>query len=545
MLFQRNLLAKLWQIVLSNLTGVYNWWQIGNGQSYFDRFGANVSPFTHLWTMAIDIQFYLLWPLIIFLLITFVKNKKTIFWILFVATILSALEMAIMYRPGMDTSRIYYGTDTRFFSLGLGACLALAWPTRRLRQRVAKSDSVILDGVGLFAFLGILLLVFAPVMNPITAFPYWGGMFIFSLLTTIFVGVIAHPGSHWNAWLTNPLFKWIGSRSYGIYLYQFPVMVFFEAKAPDMADYAMAYHVCEVILILGISELTYRLIEQPLGRISWQATQAYFMSLKKRTATKMRKIKAVSAGAVVLIGTIAIVTSVFVKSPDVNHSQLALRIRKNSQQQQADNAKLMGKMGQDKKINTSKAVKEAEKRAKKHPVNKKYEKYGISQVELQLAQKIKVTAIGDSVMAGSSNDLKQLMPQTIVNAAVSRQLNDVFPIIDHYKAQGGLANNVLIGLGTNGPIPKQELTQVMHKLGSKRHVFWINTYVPSREWQNSVNNLLQSSTKRYHNLTVIDWHDYVKKHPQWLYDDQTHPNPVGSKYYSAFITKEIVKHSQY
>lgn len=125
LLFQQNLLAKLNQIVVTNLLNVYNFWQIKNGQSYFERFAANESPFVHLWTMSIEGQFYIIWPLIIFLLVKFAKNKKTIFWIITALTLFSALEMAFLFKPGVDTSRIYYGTDTRFFSLGLGAMLAV------------------------------------------------------------------------------------------------------------------------------------------------------------------------------------------------------------------------------------------------------------------------------------------------------------------------------------------------------------------------------------------------------------------------------------
>lgn len=544
LLFQRNLLAKLWQIVVTNLLGIYNWWQIANGQSYFARFAGNESPFVHLWTMSIDIQFYLLWPLIIFLLISFVKNKKAIFWIIFAATVCSAIEMAVLYHPGIDTNRIYYGTDTRFFSLGLGALLAFVWPIRDLRLRIAKSDSRILDLAGLVCFFFMLVMFCSRLMNPQTAFPYWGGIFIFSLFTTLLVAVIAHPGSHWNMLLTNPLFNWIGSRSYGIYLYQFPVMIFFEDKASDMADHALLYHVIEVVIILLISEITYRLIERPLGKVTAVQVSEYISSLRRRTASNMRKFIAIIAGIIIVLGTVGILVSPVIKDHNFNNSQLAQQIKKNRLLQKASNAKLIGHMGSQKK-NKPKEIKEAEKAAKKHPVNKGFEKYGISQVQLQLARKTKVTAFGDSVMAGASADLKKLLPNAIVDAAVSRQLEDIFPLVESYQKKNAIADNVLIGLGTNGPLNSGDVAKLMHMLGKKRHVFWINTYVPDRPWQNGVNKLLQASAKRYHNLTVINWHDLAKKHPKWLYSDHTHPNPMGSKYYSAFVTKQIVKNSQF
>lgn len=544
-LFQRNLLAKLWQIVLTNLLGIYNFWQIANGQSYFARFAGNESPFVHLWTMSIDIQFYLFWPLIIFLLMTFVKRKKIIFWIIFAATILSAIEMAVLYHPGVDTSRIYYGTDTRFFSLGLGALLAFIWPIRDLRLTIAPADTRILDITGLVSLLLMLWLLCSQWMNPVTAFPYLGGIFLFSVFTTILVAVIAHPGSHWNQILTNPLFNWIGSRSYGIYLYQFPVMIFFEDKVSDMADHAAFYHLTEVVIILILSEVTYRLVERPWGKINSAQLSSYWTSLKTGKASKMRKGLAAVAGIVLLLGSIGIIVSPAIKGQNFNNSKLARQIKHNRLLQKAENAKLFGHMKREKKTGKSKAVKAAEKAAHKHPVNRKFEKYHISQVQLQLAKQVKVTALGDSVMAGASDNLKKIMPNAIIDAAVSRQLDAIYPLIDSYQRKHALADNVLIGLGTNGPFSSSDLDKIMHKLGKKRHVFWINTYVPDKPWQNQVNKLLASSVKRYHNLTVINWHDEVQKHPNWLYQDHTHPNPKGSMYYSAFIAKQIVKHSQF
>ncbi|MBA1393590.1 acyltransferase, partial [Lactobacillus sp. XV13L] len=260
LLFQRNLLVKLDQIVCTNLLSVYNFWQIANGQSYFERFATNESPFTHLWTMAINGQFYLLWPLVVFLLVKYVKKRENIARVLLGLSLVSAAEMALMYLCKVDINRIYYGSDTRFFSLGFGAVLAVLWPLDKLRTHITQHDARLLDAGGLLALGGMLVLFFSSSMNPEGAFPYYGGMLLFTLLTAILVGVIAHPCSHWNGWLTNPVFNWIGSRSYGIYLYQFPVMIFFEDKLVHLADHLLLYRTIEFVLILGRSELAYRLV---------------------------------------------------------------------------------------------------------------------------------------------------------------------------------------------------------------------------------------------------------------------------------------------
>ncbi|NRN89115.1 acyltransferase family protein [Lactobacillus helveticus] len=550
-LFQRNLLAKLNQIVFANLLNVFNFWQINNGQSYFERFANNESPFTNLWTMSIEGQFYIVCPLVIFLLVKLVKKKKRIFYFLIAVSLLSAIEMAILYLTKADINRIYYGTDTRFFSLGLGAALAVIWPVEELNPEVPKQDRILLDVIGLVSFILLLVMYFAKAMNPQQAFAYCGGMLLFSLIVCIFTGVIAHPGSHWNQIMTNKLFDWIGSRSYGIYLYQFPIMIFFESKINNLGDHPILYRVIELVLILVISEVTYRLIERPMSKITWKKTKQYFGHVFDMQAKNyVKKIQAVLAAFVLIFGSVAIAISPHVKAEDFNKSQLAQRINRNAKKQKSDNAKLIEKLKKQKKQkkqkeNDSKIIKEAAEKAKSNPVNQSYVKYGISQLDLELAQKVQVTAIGDSVMAGSSNDLKQLMPKALIDAAVSRQLNVAFGLLDNYKRQGVLADNVLIGLGTNGPFSMDDLNRIMQEVGPKRKVFWINVHVPTRDWQRPVNDLLKQGAKRYHNFIIIDWYSYSKDHPKWFYDDHTHPNITGSKYYSTFITKTIIKHSKF
>lgn len=546
--FQRNLLVKLNQIVLANILNVYNFWQIHNGQSYFERFASNESPFTNLWTMSIEGQFYILWPIIIYILVKLVRKKKTIFWILMGLSMASVIAMVALYLLKANINRIYYGSDTRFFSLGFGAALAVIWPIEELNPNVRKKEAFILDVVGLISFVLLLVMFFSKAMDPQQAFTYCGGMFLFTLDVCIFAGVVAHPGSHWNRIMTNKIFDWIGSRSYGIYLYQFPIMIFFEDKFTNIGDHPLLYHVIEVVLILLVSEITYRLIEKPMSKITWDKTKRYFARIfDLETKDYARKGRAAFAALIFIVGSAAIVVSPHVKAEDFNKTQLAERIHKNAKKQKKDNAKLIKnlKKQKKKKETKSKVMQEAIASAKKHPVNKEYVKYGISQVDLQLAHKIQLTAIGDSVMAGSSNNLKQLMPKALIDAAVSRQLVVAFGLLSNYKKQGVLADNVLLGLGTNGPFTMDDINRIMHLVGPKRMVFWINVHVPTRDWQNPVNNLLRQGAKRYHNLIIIDWYSYSKNHPNWFYGDHTHPNIKGSKYYSAFITKSIVKHSKF
>ncbi|MDD6415779.1 MAG: acyltransferase family protein [Lactobacillus porci] len=548
-LFQRNLLSKLWQIILTNLLGVYNWWQIFNGQSYFQRFANNESPFTHLWTISIDWQFYLLWPLLMAVLCSRFKKRRTIFWILLGLSVVSGLEMALLFKPGVDTSRIYYGTDTRFFSLGLGAALALLWPFEELDGRFDQADARILNWTGFAALGGMLVLMFSPLMNAQTAFPYYGGMFLFSILTAIFAAVIAAPVGIWNGLLTNPVFNWIGSRSYEIYLYQFPVMIFFEDKVTNLADHVLAYRLTELALIMLVSEAAFRLVERPAKDFAWASVPGHLKAMvdKSNKNYRSRGLTACFTLCFVL-GTAGILASPFVKADNTKDTQLFKTINSNSKKQAEMNRKAIADLKKQQAQKAAASQKQASAKSAKSkskskkfakPVNREFEKYGISQNDLQIAQKLGVTAVGDSVMASSSDLLHKLMPNAIIDAAVSRQADTAISLLQEYAQKGELQQKVLIGLGTNGPFTDGEVKQIMQIIGPKRQLFWINVHVPTRSWQNQVNDQLQQEAKKYKNFQVIDWYGYSASHPDWFYGDKTHPNDLGQNYYSAYVVKHI------
>lgn len=555
-LFQRNLLGNLHKIVVTNLLNVYNWWQIVNGQSYFERFANNESPFTHLWTLSIEGQFYIIWPILLVLMLKLLKKRSGIFNVTIILAFASALLMAVLYQPHVDPSRIYYGTDTRMFSILFGCALAILWPSARLKQSIEKRDRILLDTIGIVCFVGMAFLFLQ--LTDQGAALYRGGMFLFTFLATVLVAVIAHPGADWNAVLTNKLFRWIGSRSYGIYLYQFPVMIFFESKMTNIADHQVLYHVIEAILILAISEISYRFIEQPLAKFDYAQTGAFFKQLFnfKHVQSVGSRVISFAAIAIFVLGMTGVVQATTVKPDQANNSELAQKINKNKKANSKHNAKLISEA---KKANAEKqriaknaalsksaslaSQKAAESQAKKHPVNEDMEKYGLTQVELQKAQSMQVTAFGDSVMLDGQSMLQRIFPKMVMKADVGKQMVAVPGEAKALADQGALADTILVGLGTNGPFTPQQMDQLMAVFGPSRHVYWINVRVPTREWQNDVNSTLSAATKKYKNLTVIDWFSYANSHDDWFYDDRVHPNTTGGPYYAAFIAKHLLEDS--
>ncbi|WP_225047314.1 acyltransferase family protein [Lacticaseibacillus kribbianus] len=577
-LFSRDLLLNFHKIVLTNLTFTYNWWQIFNGQSYFARFANNESPFVHLWTLSIEGQFYLLWPLLFLLLVKLVKKPERRFQVTLGIAVLSGLWMTILalVHPTGDPSRLYYGTDTRLFGLMLGAALAFIWPSTKLARHLNRRAAAALDLVGTAAVLAMVWGMLSLDADGRAA--YLGGMFGFTVATVLLVAVVASPATIWGKLLSNPVFHWVGSRSYGIYLYQFPVMIFWENGFKNIADHPVLYPVLEVLLILGISELSYRFIEQPLAHYDYRKLAASVRALFDRSqALRRTRIVCGVAAVILALGTVGLVMAPGVKDT-ANDSAVAKKLRANqddkaqhdkelaaarkrvaaakkaaaaAKSSSAESAKSSSaKSSSAKSSSASSSAKAASSSTKssssasstKPGVNADYVRYGISQDALTKAQGVTLTAVGDSVMLDAKPGLQKLMPKAFVDASVSRQLYKSVDIVKSYARTGALANVVVIGLGTNGSFTTTQMGEMMRAIGSTRQVFWINVHVPTRPWQNSVNGTLAGATKQYPNLTVIDWQRYCQGHRDWFYDDLVHPNPEGAKYYVAFVTREIMAH---
>lgn len=524
-LFARDLLTNIRAVITTNLLYVYNWYQVAHHESYFDKFGTQ-SPFTHLWSLSIEGQFYLFWPLIIIVLLKFVKKKQPIFDTMIILAFISALLMAILYRTGQDPSRVYYGTDTRMFSILLGAALAVVWPSTALKKDLPTNLRMLLDVVGGGALL-LLCLMFMQ-MTGESALVYRGGMFFFSVLSMILVAVVAHPGADLNRLLTNRLFTWIGKRSYGIYLYQYPVLVFFESKI-NVADHSFLYALIEVALILILSDLSYRFLELPLQHFDYSKTWSTFKEFCRRDSSYGNKRwYMLIPGLIVLLAVVGATTSTTSGSEAKKDTALEKTIKENDKKVAEQNKNIASKTASTKESSSSATTNAAKQ-------------FDLTESEVAKAKQLQITAVGDSVLADASTTLQEIFPNMYIDAKVGRQVREVIPVLQSLAQSGKLADTVLLSEGTNGPYSEQELEQIMMIIGKKRKLYWINVHVPTRRWQDQVNNDLKTATKKYPNLKVIDWYTYSKDHPEWFYDDNVHPNPEGLKYYGPYVARQILK----
>lgn len=517
-LFQRNLLNNLRGVVVSSLLYFNNYWQIENQLSYFDRF-HNPNPFTHLWSLSVEGQNYLILPLIFLLFYQVIRKKRNLATFFLLGSILSAIWMAICFKPGIDPTAVYDSTFTRLSSIWLGASLAIVWPSNRLKTQISVQAKKTLDIAGVIALLGIIISFLT--LSAQSSFLYYGGMYLVSILSAVLVAATAHPGADFNRFLTNPVFDYIGKRSYGIYLYQFPVMIFYESVVKNINHYLWLHTIAEVALILAVSELSYRLIEVPCRRYDYSQLKTQVTEWFRLPAVSKEKIMSIPVIFVCCVALFGIFTAPANQKDDIQKAFEAT-IAKNKKA--ADATKTTQ--------STTEVI---------HTTNEIANKYQLTDKQLLKAQQMNLTMVGDSVMLGAVEEIKEIFPNVVVDADIGRQLYNGEQIIQALLDKKLLANTVVIGLGTNGVYTEENFHKMMTVIGKKRKVYLLNAYVPTQRWQGDINRFLSKMADEYKNITLIDWYDLGKEHEDWFEEDHVHLKQEGQIGYTALIAQTILK----
>lgn len=256
---------------LSSVFYVNNWYLIFHQVSYFENFGPP-SPIGHLWSLSIEEQFYVIWPLLLLTLIRLLRRQgKLVIYVLSGAAV-SAIAMALLYLPGTDPSRVYYGTDTRAFAILIGAALAVVWPSWRLTDRISSRASSLLD---LFGSAGMLILFI--MMNQTNEYDpslYPVGFLFLSIVTAVIIAVLVHPASRLGSILAAKPLSWIGKRSYSLYIWHYPVIIL-SSPAANAEETVFADILLQLTLIFMLSALSYRFVEEPIrrGHLWWNPSK--------------------------------------------------------------------------------------------------------------------------------------------------------------------------------------------------------------------------------------------------------------------------------
>ena len=494
---------------LSSLFGLSNIYQIYSGMSYFERSG-DLFPLLHTWSLSIEIQFYIIFPFLIYL---FKKMKLNVKFIAAIIIILSLISGSIMiYKEYMnyDISAIYYGTDTRIFSILIGSAFYFLFKNKKLNLKRANILS--------YVFLGIIVVITLSV-DYSSKSNYYGFLYLISILggfitvTSLKTGFLDFKGP-----IAKPLSK-LGEHSYVYYLWQYPIMIY-SLEYFKWSD--IDYNYTVILQIIILSEISYKfLIESRQGSII------------------LRRIFLVIYVAILVFLPI---------STESNSEEVQNRAN------EIDNNLGTNNFNNTAHDNTKKEYKIdnidyiAEKLLKeialfKEQQDKKIEKKVDETVEKEedkVDNSIEAedyTFIGDSVMKMGEPYIKEIFKDANIDAKVSRQFTDLPKVLEALKDSKKLKNIVVIHLGTNGVINKESFESSMKLLEGKT-VYLMNTVVP-KPWEKSVNKSLEEWSADYSNITIIDWHKYAKGEKKLFYKDATHPKPEGAKKYAEFILESI------
>ncbi|ALQ68100.1 acyltransferase family protein [Bacillus thuringiensis] len=505
-IFHSSLLEKMRGDSLAALFYVSNWWYIYHKLSYFDNFNQ-ISPLNHFWSLAVEEQFYVVWPFIISLGLYYIKKQSRMILLICLGAFASALAMAILYEPGVDPSRIYYGTDTRAFSLLIGAVLALVWPSNRLANKIIPKARFILDVVGGIALIIILVMFWKT--NQYDPFLYKGGMVLLSIATALLVANLAHPASRIAQFLRFRPLRWIGVRSYGIYLWHYPILTLTTPKV-NAGDFSIIRAILQFLLIILIAQISWKFIEKPIRQGALRNIQ--FKNLRLQNVTLGVKL--------------ALVCSLFFTSIAVLGLLNASKAKGNYQQDKVEAVQtqpaphpvaVWEKPNQETPLNQGES-KEANSAHPKNPLT--------------------VTAIGDSVMIDITPYLKNTFPDIRIDAQIGRQLSKAISVVEQLKNEGNLGNYVIIGLGTNGAFTTEQLVSLIKLIGNERKIIFINTRVP-RPWESIVNERLKVTVTKYPNVTLVDWYAASAGKKDYFAPDGVHLTNVGAEAYAVLVAKAV------
>ena len=481
-------------------TGTLNWALVARGQDYFAAIGRP-PLLQHTWSLAVEIQFYLLWPLLLLGFLRFF-GKRHIPKFALIFAIASGL-LLFLYSVKIDAesqssvSHVYFGSDTHTIGLFLGSALAVKWIPRNFTANVASGARNFIDGFGIFAFLGLLTLFLVVKQSDATlyrlAFPLtalFGCMALMSLV---------HPASRLSKWVTSAPMMWIGERSYGIYLWHWVV---FQVTRPtvDLVGDQWALYALRFLIVFALADISYRWIEVPVRN---GAIELWFKGLKYRTPAMRLRQQLLMISSLVL--TLAATTAVSLSALDA------------SEQRNAELRSSMNTTGSNKSTSESDASGTSE-------VASPNEKPGL-------------WVTGDSVILGIRSQLEEYEPIDLINARVGRQIKELTEVIEVDAKSVPNAITVL-NLGNNGPISEAQVRKLFSLLATQPHVIAVNAAVP-RGWRDPNNEILELVIKDFPNATLIDWNRISNNHPEYFAPDGVHLVPTGANVYVASILEVL------
>jgi peptidoglycan/LPS O-acetylase OafA/YrhL len=467
------------------LSGTNNWHLVALEQDYFQAIGRP-PLLQHTWSLAVEFQFYLIWPIILlFVWRKFGKHvvrRAALIIATFSGTALFLFSLQADNATAGRISHIYFGTDTHSLGLFLGSALAVSWIPRNLTRNISQRAQDFIDGIGVFGFIGLLcIFLFIDQENATLyqiAFPLAA---LFGCATLV---SIVHPASRFSPLLSNRVFLWIGQRSYGIYLWHWVV---FQVTRPgaDLTGNLLALNVARVLVVLALADISLRAIEIPIRN---GVVQNWFRGIKYRTKVMQKRqrifVASVTAFIVVISGSSVAVAwqrdqSIIVEvKPELELPDTVMGVNKSG-----------------------------------------------------------LWVTGDSVILGIRNKLAMQEEIALINARVGRQIQELIKEVEADKPRVG-ESKVVLNVGNNNSVSREDMVKLLELLKDQPRVVVVNTSVP-RTWRDENNKIISEVVSKYPNAVLVDWASIAENHPEFFAPDGVHLIEAGSDVYVASILEAL------
>ncbi len=473
-------------------TGLMNWALVAREQDYFSTIGRP-PLLQHTWSLAVEIQFYLLWPLILLFVLRFFGKKRipafALFFALASGTLLFLYSVKIDAESSSSVSHVYFGSDTHSIGLFLGAALAVRWIPRNFSADIEEGAKNFIDGFGIAAFIGLIsLFLFVDPNDPTLyriAFPLtaiFGCMALMSLV---------HPASRLARQFTRAPMMWIGERSYGIYLWHWVV---FQVTRPsvDLVGEDWALYSLRILIVFALADISYRWIEVPVRN---GAIELWIKGLKYRTPVVRARQKSLVAIAVVAL--FAATTTVSINAIERSNDA-------------TDSAQV--------------SVDENGSGSDFDPVASPNGKTGL-------------WIAGDSVILGIRSLLEGYEPVDLINARVGRQLPELIDVV-RVDVKSVPESIAIVNLGNNGAISEDRVRELFELLKDQPYFVVVNAAVP-RGWREANNEIITSVIDEYPNGRLVDWDRISTDRPEYFAPDGVHLVPTGANVYVSSILEVL------
>jgi peptidoglycan/LPS O-acetylase OafA/YrhL len=505
-----DVLVGLGRQVLGAATFSYNWLAIADGASYLDA--TTPELFRNLWSLAVEEQFYLVWPVLVVALWLVPSRRFRLGFVVAVA-VASAVFMAVTAAGSGSSTRAYYGTDTHSFGLALGAALAIArheWPGFGVPQ--TRRGRVLGGLLGLAAIGGLVAV--AVVMPAESATTYRGGLARVAALSVVAIAMATVPGGLLGRSLDLQPLRWIGQRSYGIYLWHWPVFVLVGAAAPAAPSTERPWIVGGVALGITVvaSALSYRFVELPVRRQGFRGSLHVFTMQWRRDRWGVRRGAAARA---------TVVTAAFVTVSALTVGALATA---------------PGDGLAEARIRAGAAAIAAAEARENAPVPEP-----TADATPSLPAGDQIVAIGDSVMLAVAPELTAAFPGIAIDAVVSRQMSSAPAIVQQLVDAKAMRRYLVIGLGTNGSISGDTLREVKDIVGRRTQIVLVNVQAP-RGWTPVNNEILAGYAAQMRSVELADWYTAIQPRLDLLARDQIHAGgPTGGGIYVDALSAALLR----